>query len=143
MSSAIGNRDGSFTFWHSDGKHSSVDAGETADLTRPHQFSKNLYVAVFDHNDRRFSTSMDVPNALSMTVSFLDTPRISEIRYLEPDGRITIATEFIEGYFRFLYSNGGVHNRLLNGSIDLGGLERFATKLRQTMFVDDPNDNAG
>ncbi|MFM0059668.1 hypothetical protein PQR64_28950 [Paraburkholderia phytofirmans] len=139
-SSAIGKCDGSFTFWHSDGKYSSVDAGETIDLTRLQQFAKNLYVAVFDHNDRRFSTSMGVPNALSMTVSFLDTPRITEIRYLEPDGRITTATEFIEGCFRFLYSNGGVHNRALNGRIDLAGLERFAARLHETVFDDDPND---
>jgi hypothetical protein len=138
-SSAIGKCDGSFTFWHSDGKFVSVDADETIDLRRLQQFAKNLYVAVFDHNDRRFSISMGVPNALSMTLSFLDTPRISEIRYLEPDGRITTATEYIEGYFRFLYSNGGVHNRALNGPIDLANFERFAARLHETVFHDGAN----
>ncbi|MFM0174115.1 hypothetical protein PQR33_32840 [Paraburkholderia sediminicola] len=142
VTSAFGKEDGSFTFWHADGKHSSVAAPESPDFHFLKRFARNLYVAVFDHNDRRFSTSMDVPNVLSVTLSFLPTARVSEIRYLEPDGRITLASEFVERLFRFVFSNGNVHVQLLKGSLDISGLRRLATNVREGVPQGEAIDDA-
>ncbi|CAN7177919.1 hypothetical protein [Caballeronia sp. LjRoot31] len=130
ITSAFGRADGSFTFWHVDGKHTSVETAEWPDFHFLRQFAENLYLAVFDHNDRRFSASMNVPNVLSMTLSFLPESKLSEIRYFEPDGRITLANGFDEQLFRFIFSNGSVHVQLLKGTPDISILRRLATNVR-------------
>ena len=130
VTSAFGRADGSFTFWHADGKHTSVETAEWPDFRFLRQFAENLYLAVFDHNDRRFSASMNVPNLLSMTLSFLPESKLSEIRYFEPDGRITLANGFDEQLFRFIFSNGSVHVQLLKGTPDISKLRRLATNVR-------------
>ncbi len=86
---------------------------------------------------------MDVPNVLSVTLSFLPIARVSEIRYLEPDGRITLASEFVERLFRFIFSNGSVHVQLLKGSPDISGLRRLATSVREGVPEGEPIDDAG
>lgn len=130
VTSAFGRVDRSFSFWHADGKHTSVETAEWPDFHFLRQFAENLYLAVFHHNDRRFSASMNVPNVLSMTLSFLPKSRLSEIRYFEPDGRITLANGFDEQLFRFIFSNGNVHVQLLKGTPDISALRRLATNVR-------------
>jgi len=130
LTSAFGRENGSFTYWHADGKHTSVESAELPDFIVLRQFAENLYIAVFDHNDRRFSASMNVPSVLSMTLTFLPEDRLAEIRYFEPDGRITLANEIDQRLFRFIFSNGSVHVRLLEGSPDISTLRRLATNVR-------------
>jgi hypothetical protein len=73
---------------------------------------------------------MNVPNVLSMTLSFLPESKLSEIRYFEPDGRITLANGFDKQLFRFIFSNGSVHVQLLKGTPDISTLLRLATNVR-------------
>ena len=109
LSSTLEETDGSFNHWYGRGgstNHATDHSmDEEADFAFLKAFAMELYERARDENDRRFRRE---PQLLSFTIDFTKGARVAEIAYLERDGRITTATEFvIDRVFHIQYSHGG------------------------------------
>ena len=101
---------------------------EEADFASLKAFAMELYERARDENDRRFRRE---PQLLSFTIDFTKGARVAEIAYLERDGRITTATEFvIDRVFHIQYSHGGWHRvKRAPATPDFSPLRTYAKNL--------------
>ena len=78
-----------------------------------------------------------------MTVDFTNEHRIAEISYLERDGRITTASQYIVGFmFKFQNSNGSRARVTHTPGVDFEALRRLAMSLYEVAVRDGPYDAA-
>jgi hypothetical protein len=135
LSSTLEETDGSFNHWYGRGgseNHLGVHpTDEEAACASLNAFAMTLYELARDENDRRDRRFRRDPRLLSFTIDFTKGARVAEIAYLERDGRITTATEFvIDRVFHIQYSHGGWHRvKRAPATPDFSPLRTYAKNL--------------